>query len=420
MPKITNLYFDGGGVKAFAYIGAVEEAINSGYIKLEEIERVAGVSAGAISALMIALGYDIDSAKQLVKNINFEKFVDASGSALWYAHSIYKNLGASSGKYPLKIFKKMIKDATGSEDTTFKQLHELILQQKAEHGKSKLKDLYTLGINLNSQETEIFSYEHKHADLPIATAIRISMSIPIVYIPVKINGDTYIDGGFIDGYQIEIFDKLKYFHHWPSSLDIEDKKLKNPHTLGFTLYSEFDKEPPIRGLIGFMRAMSKTIAQAQEKYMHLRDNESRTIKCNALDIDTTEFALSDERLELLIESGRKNATDFIENRKLEESSRQGLRRVKSSSDLTKTFSTSNNVVTILPAFSLKKIQSDATILRSKPEPETNHVPAAAVPPKDLSPNKPSTTNIDEVEYLEIDNIMADKPIRNNKSYCILL
>ena len=48
-----NLVFEGGGVKGIAYIGAIEALDQAG--ALNQIERVAGTSAGAITAMLMSL-----------------------------------------------------------------------------------------------------------------------------------------------------------------------------------------------------------------------------------------------------------------------------------------------------------------------------------------------------------------------------
>ncbi|MDQ7860327.1 patatin-like phospholipase family protein [Peribacillus frigoritolerans] len=55
-----NLIFEGGGVKGLAFVGALE-ILEENHI-LENIKRFGGTSAGAITALLLGLGYN---AKQI-------------------------------------------------------------------------------------------------------------------------------------------------------------------------------------------------------------------------------------------------------------------------------------------------------------------------------------------------------------------
>src|SRR5690625_2703306 len=64
--------FSGGGVKAYAFLGAIE-SISAHNLK---IERVAGTSAGAIIAGLIAANFQIKEIEKLVNEINLKKFLD--------------------------------------------------------------------------------------------------------------------------------------------------------------------------------------------------------------------------------------------------------------------------------------------------------------------------------------------------------
>lgn len=64
-----NLVFEGGGIRGLAYPGTLKVLEEKGVIK--NSERVAGTSAGAITALMVGLGYnshEIDSIIYTTKN----------------------------------------------------------------------------------------------------------------------------------------------------------------------------------------------------------------------------------------------------------------------------------------------------------------------------------------------------------------
>src|SRR5690625_6736681 len=64
--------FSGGGVKAFAFIGALQSLKSNDY----KIERVAGTSAGAIIASLVAAGYSEDEIYLLLNNLQLKQFLD--------------------------------------------------------------------------------------------------------------------------------------------------------------------------------------------------------------------------------------------------------------------------------------------------------------------------------------------------------
>src|SRR3989338_9245676 len=74
LPPILYLVFKGGGVKGLAYAGFAK--VFERYGLLEEVKHVAGSSAGAIAALVVALGYEPDEISQLLNGLNIESFLE--------------------------------------------------------------------------------------------------------------------------------------------------------------------------------------------------------------------------------------------------------------------------------------------------------------------------------------------------------
>ena len=74
--QFRNLIFEGGGVKGIAYVGAMQVLEQRDILK--DIRRAGGTSAGAINALLFALGFDIPSQRQILESTEFKKFMDDS------------------------------------------------------------------------------------------------------------------------------------------------------------------------------------------------------------------------------------------------------------------------------------------------------------------------------------------------------
>src|ERR1044072_5361540 len=92
----TNLVFEGGGVKGVAFGGALEVLDQQGI--LSQIENVAGTSAGAITATIVALGYSADYVKNEMLNLDFKTFKDGNFFSdierfNTQSHGLYKHSG---------------------------------------------------------------------------------------------------------------------------------------------------------------------------------------------------------------------------------------------------------------------------------------------------------------------------------------
>ncbi|MGE3919760.1 MAG: patatin-like phospholipase family protein, partial [Gammaproteobacteria bacterium] len=76
---IENLVFRGGGVKGYAYVSALE-TFDREVKKLSSIRRVAGASAGAITAALVAFNFNIDELKDKLENKNLKDFLDPTSA----------------------------------------------------------------------------------------------------------------------------------------------------------------------------------------------------------------------------------------------------------------------------------------------------------------------------------------------------
>ena len=66
------------------------------------------------------------------------------------------------------------------------------------------KKLILTGTCLNTGKAVYFSYE-KYPNMRVLDALRITISVPILFDPVKFNDRYYVDGGCIDNYPISLF-----------------------------------------------------------------------------------------------------------------------------------------------------------------------------------------------------------------------
>ena len=73
MPK-ADAVFEGGGVKGIGLVGAVAVAEEMDY----QWENVAGTSAGAIVAALLAAGYTASELREIMQQLDYNKFKDAT------------------------------------------------------------------------------------------------------------------------------------------------------------------------------------------------------------------------------------------------------------------------------------------------------------------------------------------------------
>ena len=158
----TGLVLSGGGTRGFAHLGVIAALFEMGI----KPDVISGTSAGAIAGAFIAAGKDPVEIKDILKGGSFFKYSK------------------------LQLPKNGLMKLDG--------LKELF------HNEISAKNLEELGIplfvtvsNLNTGDVE---YRNTGS---LDETVLASSSIPILFDPVSINGNLFVDGGLLDNIPIE-------------------------------------------------------------------------------------------------------------------------------------------------------------------------------------------------------------------------
>lgn len=286
-PDLTNLAIEGGGVKGVAYAGALQVLEANGV--LPKIDKVAGTSAGSIVAALIALGYTPAEMQSLMLDLDFKQFED--GSTLGGPERFFRKFGWFKGDYFLEWMQCRVNERTGNPNATFADLHA---------DPAKFNDLFVLSTDLSRRRSQVFSFETS-PDLPVAEAVRASMSIPLFFEAYAIDDalfgetgakqDLFVDGGVLDNFPIELFDKDGV----------------NPRTLGLFLSNLDAPQNPdykIDSFPEYARNLFEALLDVQvNAFNNSPDDQKRTIVIDNLGVGTTDFSLSNEMKCKLIQQG---------------------------------------------------------------------------------------------------------------------
>ena len=297
-----NLVFEGGGVKGVAYGGALEVLEQSQITP--QIERVAGTSAGAITAALVSIGYTASEFVEIMMGIDFSKFED--GSDIGGPLRLIEHYGWFKGDYFLNLMQSYIKQKAGDGRATFRDLA----------GKSGFKDLHVFGTDLSQQAVQQFSYQTT-PDVAVADAVRISMSIPFFFESRSYDGNVYCDGGVLNNYPVWTFDQ-QYTATDPDSGHTMLHRTPNPETLGFHL-DNLDQPPPrpIDNVRRFAGSVFDALLDIQDILLKTNPgDERRTVFINDLGVKTTDFQLSDQTKWELIAQGRIATSAYLSKPRL--------------------------------------------------------------------------------------------------------
>ena len=177
--------FSGGGLNGLAIIGVINYYIKHKLIKIKKINNWVGTSCGAILGFFYVLGYKTKEINEFVINFNFKKLIPEPT-----IDNLLGDFGIDTGAKIVIILIKFLKKKLNKSDITFIELFELTN-----------KFYCIIGTNFTKSCERAFNYK-KTPNMSVITAIRISISVPFIFTPVKFENDFYIDGAFVNNFPI--------------------------------------------------------------------------------------------------------------------------------------------------------------------------------------------------------------------------
>lgn len=283
--------FSGGGIKGIAIIGAYEEIENRGH----QFDRVAGASAGAIIAALVAAQYSSKEIYQILDELNLETLLDERKTILPFAVTkwilLYWRLGLYKGNALEDWLAEILarKGLRTFADLPPKQLR--VVASDLTNGRMIVlpDDLIQYGI-----EPRTFS---------IAKAVRMSCSIPYFFEPCRLKdnrqSNIIVDGGVLSNFPIWLFDR--------------DNIKKVRPVIGIQLNNQLKDIPKnkIDNAIQLFGALFETMKDAHDaRYISKRDAKN-IIFIPSNGFSPIEFDLSDEKKQELMQQGRENAREFF-------------------------------------------------------------------------------------------------------------
>ncbi len=311
--KKLNLVLEGGGVKGIALVSAIEELENAGY----SWACLGGTSAGAIVATLLAVGYTGSDLKdKLLNDLDFRNIMDSNWPNIQYIRSakgldkvliipliwnllrnFFKNYGLFDGDYILNYVRNLIKIKTGEDRYTFSHL-----ARRPDATITKLNLMVTDITNkrLLILPRDLKKLNIKAKDMEIALAMRMSMSFPLFFKPIRIcvkNKDLwFMDGGV-----------LSNFPYWyVDGLETHEGKPAYP-TVGLELIEKPDE--PIASIWGLVTAMLSTMISSFDRAY--ASSKKRVIKIDVKGISTLDFDLSSDKKDYLCNNGKSAAIKFL-------------------------------------------------------------------------------------------------------------
>ncbi len=315
--KRADLVMQAGGVKGVAFAGAVAELGEAGF----SFPRVAGTSAGAISAALVAAlqhaGEPLARMVDIAETMNLSKFPDsgAVGKALGPLHALADwasfvfQGGLYEGDYLHDWVAGVLRDLGVS---TFGDLKRddpgSALPPEQEYA------LVVVTSDIAEHRLSLFPWDYPHYGLdpdeqPVADAVRASTSIPYFYQPATMptrrpeGVTTLVDGGLLSMYPITIFDQpADQPSRWP--------------TFGIRVTPKTDTRALDRSIthpVDLSMALVETMLEGWDRRNFDDPAEvERTVFIDTSGISGLDFDLSEEQRRELVAHGRRAARRFLD------------------------------------------------------------------------------------------------------------
>ncbi len=301
------LVLNGGGVKGAAFCGALVEL----YRRVEiEPRAFCGTSAGAITATALAMGYKPETIETIMRQVSFLDFLDSKWQPDTYTHpanlvppnrSRMSRLGLRFRRWisGVSAFLGLLwTGALYSTEPVGRFIRHLAIWRPRDDGPraepdvhigTKIRDLdpTLLIVASSSGDSNTYVFENEQQ---IEFAVRCSMAIPGFFAGQKQGTESLYDGGLVANFA---FEEAR-------------KRLADHDIIGLYLYDAASRTrhgDQKAGLWGLLKTTVR-IFLGQDEMSVLQKHRSSIIRIDTNPIQTLDFDLSSEDLDLLVDAGR--------------------------------------------------------------------------------------------------------------------
>jgi NTE family protein len=206
--EIDTLCISGGGIQGFSFISALDILVKHDYINLNKIKKYVGTSFGSILGFLLTINYTPEELIVYYKNFDLDNI-----SVDFDLELFLSDYGFNNGDKYIELIKTLFFLKLRIKEINFKDL-EILTKKK----------LIIIGTNLTECKEEIFSSDTT-PEFSVITAIRISIGIPLVLTPIKINDSYYFDGCIMNNLAFNLCDPnrtLCILFNYPKKLEFKN------------------------------------------------------------------------------------------------------------------------------------------------------------------------------------------------------
>lgn len=301
----VDLVLGGGGVRGVAHVGALATLSDRGYV----VRRVAGASSGAMAGAMIAAGATPEEMKQILADLDWRAFTAADMVARMADAPLVGGLieRVSRGRTvdPLAWVERLLAERGVHTWADLRLKDPQPWVPENQRYRLVVRCLDVVHRRVVRLPWDYHRYGLDPDDQPVATAVRASMSVPLVFQPVPIGGrddggGLLIDGGLAAGFSVDILDRT-------------DGQPPQHPTFALQLLQQDATPTWPTGDLALLRAVVETMILTGNDLRPVgMCDEARTIPLNTAHIRTLDVGITAEEEDGLFEIGATTMAAFLD------------------------------------------------------------------------------------------------------------
>ncbi|CAM5409474.1 hypothetical protein SALBM135S_01420 [Streptomyces alboniger] len=303
-----DLVLEGGGVKGIALAGALRELTAA-----RTVQRVAGTSAGAVVAALLAAGYTVAELEQELRELDFGAFRDGPARRFGFVGAALAVL-LHNGVHKGDALHDWIAERLAAKGvTTFGQL------RREDGDDDPVASPYRLAVVVSDiSRGRVLRLPEDYRALcginpdtaRVADAVRASASIPFYFRPMRLRPGpaqgrrplVCVDGGLLSNFPVGLFDRQDATTpRWPT-MGVKLSMRRTPR----------QDWRPVRNPVELTRRLVSTMTGAHDQFhvdrACVRD---RTVFVDTTGVRATDFGISKAQTERLYVNGRTAARQFL-------------------------------------------------------------------------------------------------------------
>ena len=241
--KPKYLCMSGAGIFGISFLGALS------LVDLSDISVICGSSAGGVIAGLLGIGFTPEEIYKIVYTLNLSDFQNLS------IDNLLTRFGLDNMIKIHQFFVALMMEKNINSGITLLELY-----------KKTKKTIIITGSCLNTGEVEYFSWKTT-PNMPLITAMKITMAFIGIFTPLVYNGSHYCDGALFDFFPM-------------NHILREYKVTQKDYVFGLSMKTSSYRIDKISGFGEYMYALYSGLTKNYCDYMTYTDNKRLNISSN--------------------------------------------------------------------------------------------------------------------------------------------